>query len=100
MKKTMIAMVALAAMATGTAQANAGKSLFSNQCASCHGVNAEGMGMFPKLSGQSEAALSTKLKTYRSGGQVGPMTAMMAPMAMGLSDQQITDVSAYLASIK
>jgi cytochrome c553 len=100
MKKTMIAMVALAAMAAGTAQANPGKDLFSAQCSSCHGMNAEGQGMFPKLAGHAVADTQSKLKTYRSGGNVGPMSSMMWGMAGGLSDQQIADVAAYLASIK
>lgn len=101
MKKTLVAIAAVAAMGSTSAFAGdvaAGKTLFANSCASCHGVNAEGQGMFPKLAGQAAADVTSKLNTYKSGGQVGPMTSMMAPMAMGLSDADIANVAAYLAS--
>ena len=76
----------------------AGKAKYAT-CAACHGMNAEGQGIFPKLVGQSAADLSSKLKKYRAGEQVGPMTAMMTPNASGLSDGDIDDLSAYIASL-
>ncbi len=86
------------AAAGGAGDVAAGKTRYAS-CAACHGMNAEGQGMFPKLSGQSVADLASKLKKYRAGEQVGPMTAMMAPNASGLSDGDIDNLSAYIASL-
>ena len=87
-----------AASAGGAGDVAAGKAKYAT-CAACHGMNAEGQGIFPKLAGQSAADLSSKLKKYRAGEQVGPMTAMMAPNASSLSDGDIMDLSAYIASL-
>lgn len=100
----VVSAVALSAalMASGAAVAGdaaAGKALFAGQCASCHGANAEGQGMFPKLAGQSAADITAKLNAYKAGEQVGPMTSMMAPMATGLSDADIANVAAYVSSL-
>ncbi|MFZ5466141.1 MAG: c-type cytochrome [Pseudomonadota bacterium] len=76
----------------------AGKTKFA-ACASCHGMNGEGQGMFPKVAGQSATDLAAKLKKYRAGETVGPNSAMMAPNAAGLSDGDIADLSAYIASL-
>lgn len=76
----------------------AGKTKFA-ACVSCHGMNGEGQGMFPKVAGQSAADLAVKLKKYRAGETVGPNSAMMAPNAAGLSDGDIADLSAYIASL-
>ena len=35
-------------------------------CAACHGQNGEGMGMFPKLSGQSAEYISEALYQYKN----------------------------------
>jgi cytochrome c553 len=76
----------------------AGKTKYA-ACAACHGANGEGQGMFPKVAGQSAADLAAKLKKYRAGETVGPNSAMMAPNAAGLSDDDIADLSAYIASL-
>ncbi len=81
------------------ADAGAGKSLFQSKCASCHGMQAQGQGMFPKLAGKSVEEVTSKLKAYRAGEQVGPQTSMMAPMAQGLSDADIANVAAYVSGL-
>ncbi len=102
--KTVVALTAALALTSGAAfaagDAAAGKSKYTSICASCHGMNGEGAGIFPKLAGQAEADISTKLKKYRAGEQVGPNTSMMAPMASGLSDADIDNLAAYIATLK
>jgi len=85
-------------VAGGAGDVAAGKTKYAS-CAACHGMSAEGQGMFPKLAGQSATDLSGKLKKYRASEQVGPMTSMMAPNAAGLSDGDIADLGAYIASL-
>lgn len=67
------------------------------QCVGCHGPQGGG-GVGPKLAGQSADALKEKLHAYKAGKQVGPQTAMMAPMVQGLSDEEIDAVANYIAT--
>lgn len=77
-----------------------GAAKYKATCAACHGLNAQGQGMFPKLAGRSTDELSTLLNTYKSGKPVGPQTAMMAPIAAKLSDAEISALSGYLSGLK
>lgn len=67
------------------------------QCVGCHGPTGGG-GVGPKLAGQSSDALAAKLKDYKAGKQMGPQTAMMAPIAQGLSDEDVEAVANYIAT--
>jgi len=73
----------------------AGKATFTSVCEACHGEQGQGV-VGTKLAGQSAADLSTKLHAYKNGEQRGPMTSMMAPMAAGLSEADIANVTAYI----
>lgn len=69
-------------------------------CLGCHGVvgyrNAYPSYRVPKLGGQKSAYLVVALQGYRAGTRSHPT---MAAQASSLTDQQIDDVAAYLASI-
>ena len=102
MKKLLIAMSATALISFGAAanaagDAAAGQATFAT-CVGCHGANAEG-GVGPKLAGQSAKEIAEKLHEYKAGKQRGPMTSMMAPMAAGLSDTDIENIAAYVATL-
>ena len=104
MKNTVIAISAAVAMLSGSAIAAgdvaAGKAKYGSICASCHGMNGEGMGIFPKLASNPAAKTTDLLKQYKAGKTVGANTAMMAPQAAGLSDADIDNVAAYIATLK
>ena len=55
------------------------------------------MPLWPKLAGQHAAYLSKQMKAFRSGERKDPV---MAPMAMGLSDTDIDNISAFYAGQK
>jgi cytochrome c553 len=101
MKNTIIALAAAGLVSFGAAaqaaDASAGQASYAT-CVGCHGMAGEG-GVGPQLAGQPAAAIVTKLHKYKNGEQVGPMTAMMAPMAGGLSDADIANIAAYTASL-
>jgi cytochrome c553 len=69
-------------------------------CLGCHGIegyrNAYPSYRVPKLGGQKAAYLVIALKGYRDGTRVHPT---MDAQASSLTDQQIEDVAAYLASL-
>ncbi len=98
MKNTMIALATAGLISFGaSAQAGdaaAGQSSYGS-CIGCHGAAGEG-GIGPKLAGVDVAATVDKLKKYKAGEQVGPMTSMMAPMAAGLSDADMENIATYV----
>ena len=69
-------------------------------CLGCHGIegyrNAYPSYRVPKLGGQKAAYLAIALRGYRDGTRAHPT---MTAQASSLSDQEIDDISAYLASI-
>jgi cytochrome c553 len=99
MKKMTLA-IATAAMFTAPAFAGdveAGKAK-SAMCAACHGAaGISAIPMYPNLAGQKEAYTTKQLKDFRAGNRKDPV---MAPMAMGLSDEDIANLAAYYASLK
>ena len=69
-------------------------------CAGCHGPEAKGEGQFPRLAGQLSDYVADKLTNWakeRGQNPANPDTsAIMAPIAHSLNQQQIKDVAAYL----
>lgn len=98
MKKIIFSLVLGLGMLTNAnaaGDAQAGKSKAA-ACSSCHGANGIGTtGMFPNLAGQHADYLIKQLKAFKSGERAN---AMMAPMAAGLSEQDMADIAAYYAS--
>lgn len=67
-------------------------------CISCHGAEGKGMAIFPSIAGQDADYLSQRLQQYRAGETVGANTALMAPMAANLSDDDIANLAAYIST--
>jgi cytochrome c553 len=69
-------------------------------CASCHGPDAKGDGQFPRLAGQLSDYVVNKLKNWTKERGQDPKnpdsSAIMQPIAHGLTEQQIKAVAAYL----
>jgi len=69
-------------------------------CASCHGPEAKGNGLFPRLAGQLHDYVSNKLVNWtkeRGQDPKNPDTsAIMEPIAHNLTKAQIAAVAAYL----
>ena len=80
-----------------------GKAKAAQVCASCHAVNGDWnktlQPEYPKLAGQHYDYLVTALNAYKQGDKsvIGRKNAVMAPMAKGLSKQDIEDVAAFLS---
>jgi len=65
-------------------------------CQTCHGAKAAGNGAFPRLAGQHRDYLVAQLKAFRSNERDNPI---MHPVVEHLSDEQIGELAAYLASL-
>ena len=73
-------------------------------CASCHGPEAKGNGIFPRLAGQLYPYLLVALTNFgkeRGQNPAKPDTsAIMQPIAHSLSETQIKAVAAYLSNLE
>ena len=71
-------------------------------CASCHGAdyNKPIDPTYPKLAGQHADYLTHALRAYKRGaGANGRVNPIMAGIAQPLSNQDMADLGAYLASL-
>jgi cytochrome c553 len=95
----LFAAVILAQPAAAEGDPEAGKEI-AYTCLGCHGIegyrNAYPSFRVPKLGGQKAGYIEIALKGYRNGTRKHPT---MVAQATSLSDQEIADVAAYLASI-
>lgn len=74
-----------------------GAALAEAVCSSCHGE--EGMSIaddFPRLAGQSPAAIYKQLSDYRSGARVHPQ---MTPVVQKLTTAQLAELAAYYGGL-
>lgn len=83
-----------------------GSLVFSNYCVTCHGANADGRGRAARLYDPKPANLreSDKSEQYiqmiiSKGGKAVARSEYMPPWGEELTDEQISDVTAYLRSI-
>jgi cytochrome c553 len=72
----------------------------SEPCASCHAADLRGLGDTPPLAGRSPSYLARMLWDLKTGARHGPAVAQMQGPSAALNDTDITDVAAYLASLK
>ena len=73
---------------------DAGKSK-AEACAACHGADGNSqITIYPKLAGQYKNYLINTLSSYKSGSR---KNAIMGGFAVGLSDQDIEDLSEYFS---
>ena len=79
---------------------NAGEARYAQNCGNCHGPGGMGLASYPKLSGKEVPYLIDRLKTYRAGTKIGPNSSLMIMMATPLSDEEISNLAAYLNNVQ
>ncbi len=60
----------------------------------------KGAASYPKISGNDIAYTTEKLETYRAGKKIGPNSGLMIMMAKSLTDEEISNLAAYLKDAK
>lgn len=80
------------------AQAARGKVLFDKLCVRCHGEQARGQEIYPRLAGQKMKYLQTSITRYRDGGGVRT-NQLMAIATATLKNEDIVAISHYLAQL-
>ena len=74
--------------------ADAGREVFANNCAACHGGSGEGRGAAPSLDGVFERHAVDDVETIIRQGRAG-----MPGFDTTLSDEQVDDVLAHVAQL-
>lgn len=97
----IILAAALAVASTTTLAAGdaaAGKAKFA-MCQGCHGANGHSANeaVFPSVAGKDAAYVKEQLNAFRSGKRDNPT---MKPMAAGLTDADVENLAAYIATLK
>jgi ubiquinol-cytochrome c reductase cytochrome c subunit len=82
---------------TVTGDADSGQKLFAANCATCHGMSAEGSESGPSLVGVGSAAVDFQVGTGRMPMQMQGPQAQIKPKQF--DDQETADVAAYVASL-
>jgi cytochrome c553 len=88
-----------AALAAGP-DTDAGRTKFV-LCAPCHGGDGRtgALPEYPKIAGQNQKYLVNALQAYKGGRRAGTYAALMAETARNLTDSDIENLAAYLASL-
>ena len=84
------------AAAADPALAAAGKRRYEQSCITCHGLDAKGTEVYPRLAGQQAGYLSQRLLALRTGNAAPG--SIMPDIARTLSDDEIKALVAYLSS--
>lgn len=69
-------------------------------CAACHGDGLKGNGNFPPLAGRSPSYLARQLYDIQRFTRNGPGTQLMRPVVEKLTEDDILNITAYLASLQ
>jgi cytochrome c553 len=74
------------------------RRVISESCARCHGFDGlgRGLGAFPKLAGQQAEYLLASMQAYANNER---HSGIMEPVAAGLSDEALREVSEYYARL-
>ena len=94
----------VAGQASDLPETVAGKKIFTEgipsesvpACMACHGEKAEGNGPIPRLAGQHQAYLARQLEAFASMARANEI---MHENSKDLTPQQISEVTAYLATL-
>lgn len=78
-----------------------GRSIyFQHGCANCHGTQAEGSGIYPKLALKRKILIINRLDDFKNGKATSQTAEMMFSFANELSKKDIENVSIFLSNFK
>lgn len=94
----LAAACALTAAEAAAGDAAAGEARYKVNCVNCHGKQGQGMASFPAIAGRDAEYIADRLNSYRAREMVGPNSAIMMSLARDLSDAEIANLAAYIAT--
>jgi cytochrome c553 len=92
-----IAYVPPGSLARGAALARGGAKTIA--CTTCHGDGLRGLGNVPRIAGLHPIYVARQLMYFKEGARNGIDAALMKKTTAGLTDDDIIDLSAYVASL-
>jgi len=97
-QKILLSVTLLGALTNVSAD---GAALYA-QCVACHGANGEkkALGKSELIGGWEKSKTVAALQGYKDGSYGGTMKALMKGQVAKLSDAQIEEVAAYIATKK
>jgi cytochrome c553 len=93
-----LAYVPVNSLPKGEALVKTGGSGKTVPCAICHGDDLKGLGQVPRIAGLSPVYIARQLYNFQSGQSAGPMSGLMKKVVVNLTDDDILNISAYVAS--
>ncbi|HEX5278784.1 MAG TPA: c-type cytochrome, partial [Micropepsaceae bacterium] len=94
-----VAYVPVGSIAKGKELATTGGNGKTLQCSICHGPDLHGIGSVPDIAARSPAYMARQLYDIQAGTRHGQMTELMKAVVAKLTGDDITDLTAYLASL-
>jgi cytochrome c553 len=76
----------------------AAKKVFRKSCRGCHGNKGQGAASYPRINDLEPEYMVEKLERYRAGEKFGPNSILMIQQAKKLSDEDIVNLSVYVAT--
>jgi cytochrome c553 len=92
-----IAYVPPGSLAKGQALVTSGAGK-TTQCDACHGETLTGMAEIPRIAGLSPLYIARQLYNFKAGAAPGSWAELMKGVVKDLSDDDIVNISAYVAS--
>ncbi|MBI4887661.1 MAG: cytochrome C-binding protein [Acidobacteria bacterium] len=68
-------------------------------CGTCHGPTLQGIVNIPAIAGRSPSYMMRQLWDMKVGARKGPMTQLMKPVVANLTQDDLTNIVAFLASM-
>jgi cytochrome c553 len=72
----------------------------TTQCTVCHGADLKGAGPIPGLAGRSPSYMARQMFDTQQGARNGSWSELMKPVVAKLTEEDLVNISAYLASLK
>jgi cytochrome c553 len=94
-----VAYVPVGSVAAGKKLATTGAHGKTVPCAQCHGADLRGMNAVPGIAGRSPSYLMRQLYDMKHGARGGPASLPMKPVLAKLSQEDLTALVAYVASL-
>ena len=96
---SFIAYVPMGAVAKGKELVTTGGNGKTIQCTLCHGETLNGVGSVPGIAARSPSYIARQINDIRQGARHGDMAELMKGVVAKLSDDDILNITAYLASL-
>jgi cytochrome c553 len=94
-----VAYVPVGSLKIGEGIVRTGASGKTIACVTCHGQDLRGMGNIPRIAGRSPSQMARQLYDFKTGARNGVNAPLMKGVVANLTDGDIVNITAYLASL-